>query len=403
MVIGMILDNEFTGDMRVENEVISLMQAGHQVIVLCFNFGNKAEKEEFHGAQIVRIAINTQYKNKMKGLTNTFIDPYTRYWSKQIVTFVKKYKIEVLHVHDLYLLGGAFKAVDKLKNKIPVVADLHENYPEALKYYKFSNTFPGNVLISIPKWERTEKKWVNRADYVITVIEEAVNRYENMGIDKNKISVVANYVNSDEFLNAEMNTQLIARFKDDFVVSYLGGFDTHRGLESVIRAVPLLTKAIPNYKLVLVGAGRNENDLKELAASLGVSTSISFEGWQKPKNLPSYITASDICLIPHLKTGHTDNTIPHKLFQYMLLGKPVISTDCDPLERIVQATQSGLVFSSNNEKELAQCILSIHGDKDKAEHMGQNGIAAVKNTYNWENTAKALVQLYAGIATKMSV
>lgn len=397
MTIGMILDNEFTGDMRVENEVISLVRAGYKVIVLCFNYGKKEPFENYHGGQIVRVAINAKYKDKMKGLTNTFIDPYSRYWGKQIYSFVKKYDIDVLHVHDLVLLGGAFQAVKKLKNKIPVVSDLHENYPEALKYYKFSNTFPGNILISVPKWERTEVKWTQQADYIITVIEEAVSRYEKLGINKNKITVVANYVNSDEFLNAQNEPSILEKFKDQFVISYLGGFDTHRGLESVIKAIPFVKESIPNFKLVLVGAGRNLEDLKRLARELNVEDQVAFEGWQLPSTLPSYITASNLCLIPHLKTGHTDNTIPHKLFQYMLLGKPVLSTNCDPLKRIIEETNSGLIFKSNDEKDLAKKIKQAYGNPEETNQMGSNGVKAVKEIYNWENTAKNLVQLYQKI------
>ena len=54
MRIGMILDNEFSGDLRVENEVTSLQNAGHQVFVLCLNYGRKKNYEEFNGAKIVR-------------------------------------------------------------------------------------------------------------------------------------------------------------------------------------------------------------------------------------------------------------------------------------------------------------------------------------------------------------
>lgn len=397
MTIGMILDNEFTGDMRVENEVISLVEAGHQVYVLCFNYGKKEPFEDYHGGQIIRVSINPKYKDKMKGLTNTFFDPYTRYWAKQIISYVKKYKIEALHVHDLVLLGGAIKAVKKLDNRIPIVSDLHENYPEALKYYKFSNTFPGNILISVPKWERTEIKWIEQADHIITVIEEAVTRYEKLGVDKNKITVVANYVNSDEFLNAKTDHAILEKFKGQFVISYLGGFDTHRGLESVIKAVPLVKSEIPNFKLVLVGAGRNFEDLKQLTQSLNVEEQVVFEGWQSPSTLPTYISASSLCLIPHLKTGHTDNTIPHKLFQYMLLGKPVLSTNCDPLERIIKETNSGLIFTSNDEKELAKQIIFAYNNHEATKQMGENGIKAVKETYNWENTAKNLIDLYKKI------
>jgi hypothetical protein len=51
MNIGMVLDNEFTGDLRVENEVQALRRGGFNVFVLCLNFGNKPSIEEYHGAK----------------------------------------------------------------------------------------------------------------------------------------------------------------------------------------------------------------------------------------------------------------------------------------------------------------------------------------------------------------
>ncbi len=394
MNIGMILDNEFTGDMRVENEVFSLSEAGFNVYVLCFNHGGKPNKENFHGAQIIRLDISIFRKNKMKGFANTMVDFYTWYWAKKIKKFVEECKIDVLHVHDLYLLGGAFRANKKLAKKLKIVGDLHENYASALKYYKFSNSFPGKYIISIPKWEKTEVKWTNEADHIITVIEEAKNRYIELGVPDKNITVVSNYVNSDFFLSAYTDGDMRNKFDDKFVLSYIGGLDTHRGLEAVIKSLLIIKQKIPNAILVIVGAGRNESDLVELAATLGVTDMVSFEGWQDSKKLPLYCEISDICLIPHLKTEHTDNTIPHKLFQYMLLGKAIITSDCVPLSRILKETKSGLTFVSNDEHNLAEKIIQLYNDSALIKEMGENGKKAVENKYNWNNTAVSLINLY---------
>ena len=152
----MLLDNEFTGDMRVENEVISLSEAGFNITVLCLNHGEKKETESYHGAQIIRISISMFRKNKMKGLTNTPFEFWENFWWKKIKQLAKKQDIHFIHAHDLYMLRPALKARRKLKTKPKVVADLHENYPEALKNYKYTQSFPGKYIISIPKWEKSE-------------------------------------------------------------------------------------------------------------------------------------------------------------------------------------------------------------------------------------------------------
>lgn len=394
----MILDNELTGDVRVENEIVALRKANYDVFVLCLNYGQKPAYEEFFGAKIFRIPLSLFAKNKLKGLNETIFNFYPRFWTYHIRKFISKNKLDVLHVHDLWMLGAAFRANKKFK--LPVVADLHENFVHALNYYKYANTFPGNILISKKRWARKEKVWTNKADFIITVIEEAVDRYKKLGNDENKIFVVPNYLNIENFNSDKIFDEIANKFNNNFTLTYIGGFDVHRGIETIINAIPILVPKIENLKVVLVGTGSNFNDLKNLAQKIGVSSYVSFEGWQTTSKLPSYIYASDVCLIPHLKSTHTDNTIPHKLFQYMSLGKPVVSTNCKPLERILTETNSGLIYPSGNQEELAERIIELFNKPELREKLGKNGQTAVKNKYNWEQASKQLVKLYSQIEAR---
>ena len=296
----MILDNELTGDLRVENEVSALQNAGHYVSILCLNYGKKKPYEEFKNAKVFRISMSLFIKKKLKGLNNTVLNFYPLFWSIHIKKFIKQNDIQVLHTHDLWMLESVYKANKKFN--LPVVADLHENFVHALNHYKYANTFPGNFIISKKRWKNSEIKWTKKANYIITVIEEAVKRYRSLGVDEDKIFVVANYVNLDSFLASTIDKSLLDKFKDKFTLTYVGGFDSHRGLECVIKSVPQLIKTIKNFKLVLVGSGSNYDDLVTLANSLNIRDYISFEGWQPNSKLSSYIKASNLCIIPHLKT-----------------------------------------------------------------------------------------------------
>lgn len=397
MKIGMLLDNEFYGDLRVENEVESLAADGHEVFVLCYTHSSKVGLiEDFRGAKIIKFPISKLKKNKYKGLINTPFDLHTSMWAGRISAFLTKYDIQALHAHDLYLLPAAIKARKKHPN-VKLIADLHENYPEALKHYRFAQTFPGNLIISVPKWEASEKKWIKEVDYLITVIEEGKSRYELLGAESNKVKVVANYVNSDAYLEKELDQELVDKYKDYYTVTYIGGFDIHRGLESVIKSIPMIIGKVPNFKLVLIGNGINYNDLVDLSVELGVEDYVAFEGFQPSSLGASYLFGSDATIIPHLKTGHTDNTIPHKLFQYMLLNKPVLTSNCDPLARIVNETDCGIVFESNNEKDLAAAIIRLHSNSEIAKKMGDNGKQAVEKKYNWETTSVELLNLYKSL------
>lgn len=400
MKIGMILDKEFYGDLRVENEVQALSKAGHKVFVYCFSFNGNAKVDDFNGAKIIHIPVSKKFIYKLRGLINTAFNFYPYYVVNLIKKYLIQHKIDVLHIHDLYL----FEIGIILKRKYPkliLVGDLHENYVEGLKHYKFSNTFPGKYLISIKKWEKKEIEWCNKYDYLITVIEEAVDRYASLGIPKNKFSVVSNYVNLNSFNVAEFDETILTKFDKYKTLIYVGGFDIHRGLESVINAVPLMIKKISEFKLVLVGDGANLNSLKELSQKLKIENYISFEGWQHHLKLPSYIKAANVCLIPHLKTQHTDNTIPHKLFHYMLLKKPVLASNCKPIERILKDANAGEIYKSSDSNDLAEKTITIFNNENLLKQYGENGYKAVIEKYNWNETSKNLINLYKKVQTDL--
>ena len=396
MNVGMILDKEFYGDLRVENEVQALSSAGYNVFVYCFTFDGKYKEDDYYGARILHLPVSKKIIYKLKGLTNTIFNFYPNYLLRLLKDYIISSKIDVLHIHDLHLFQVGLK-LKYLFPQILLVGDLHENYVEGLKHYKFANKFPGKLLISIKKWEASEVEWCKNFDYLITVIEEAVERYASLGIPSSKMYVVSNYVNTKTYIVYKKYEMILKKYAQFKTITYVGGFDIHRGLESFIRSIPIINKQIKNLKIILLGTGSNLNEIKSLAKELNVIRNISFEGWQSPDVVSTYIQASDICIIPHLKTGHTDNTIPHKLFQYMFLKKPVLASNCIPIERIINEVKCGLIYKSNDSDDLAQKAIELfnHSEINK---MGENGYNAVITKYNWSETSKNLIDLYSRIS-----
>ena len=154
MNIGMLLDKEFYGDMRVENEVRSLAEAGFQVYVYCFTFDGNYKEDDYFGATIINIPVSRKHTRRLRALVNTFFNYYPNYLVNLLNKKIVDHSIDVLHIHDLYLFEFGLLLKEKYNNLI-LVGDLHENYVEGLKHYKFANSFPGNLLISINKWGKS--------------------------------------------------------------------------------------------------------------------------------------------------------------------------------------------------------------------------------------------------------
>lgn len=392
--IGMLLDVEFPPDLRVENEMRSLAAAGYDVHLLCYDFsGTKPPTEIFdENIAVHRFQISKNFHNKFNVVALSF-PIYFHFWTKQAAKFVEQQNIDVIHVHDLRLA----EVGRRIKNKfnIPYVLDLHENYPAALKVYAFSNTLLGRLLVSIKQWERCEQRQVGFATFIVSVIEEMKERILSLSVSDDRIFVVPNYINMDSFdvktipVNLKKNT-------DEISLIYSGGFDLHRGLETLLEAMKIIQTQQANIRLHLVGAGRTEVSLREKAGSEHIHN-VEFYGWQKERAIPSFIVKCDIGVIPHLKNEQTDFTIPHKLFHYMYKRKPVLVSDCAPLKRIVKKSNAGLVFQSGNAEDLADKIMQLAQNSEQRKLFGENGHNAIMREFNWEKSAEQLIQLYQRI------
>lgn len=393
----MLLDRTFPPDPRVANEARSLAAAGHEVHLLCLRHdASRAEREEWQGVQVHRMTIPRWFYRKFSAVSLDL--PFYR-WALRgpLRRMVVREGIDLLHTHDLPMvaLGVAIARA----HQIPIVADLHENWPAALRTYGYTQRFPGRVLISPARWERHEREILRRVDHVITVIEEAAERVADLGIPTDRIEVIRNTVAIDEFKGFPHDGSIESGLSGRFVLSYLGGFERHRGIETVVAAMPALRARMPGCILLLVGGGSTEGALRRLAGELGILDAVRFEGWQPFEKFPSYIRASSVCLIPHLKNDHTDTTIPHKLFHYMLLERPVVTTDCRPLKRIVEETGAGLVVPSGDSAAMAEAIAGLGGPSRRAA-MGEAGRRAVEDRYNWSRDAENLVALYERIVSR---
>ena len=105
--------------------------------------------------------------------------------------------------------------------------------------------------------------------------------------------------------------------------------------------------------------------------------------------------SANVALIPHIKSGHTDNTIQHKIFQYMYAEIPMVVSNCDPLVRIVNETGSGVSYRYDRPEELADIIANFHAHPELLNNYIQKGRQAVIDKYNWGVDGAKLVAMYA--------
>ncbi len=403
--IGMVLNGYYPSDIRVRKEAESLATQ-FNVFVLCVKNKNEVESEIVNGVHVKRLI---SYKSfTQKGIIDIivavrFIHPF---FKNQLDSYIKTNGIDILHVHDLPLAKTAYLSAKK--HAIKIIIDLHENYPEALKTWfswrkSFAIRLKNKLFFSYKRWANYEKNILPKFDKIIAVADEMKERLiTKHQIESSKIIVITNSEKKEfakEFIiNKQQNSILDS---NRYNIVYVGGIGPHRGIQTAIKGMKHLYKEIPNVLLSIVGPGHKDviAHLKQLVTDDSVENIVQFLGKQPFQHIPQIMQTSDINIIPHEKNEHTDSAIPHKLFQILMSGKPLLVSDCRSFQRVIATNEIGYLFRAGDPLDFAKKIIEIYKNNSLSKKRSAKGKKlCLHGELNWETTATKLIELYKNMS-----
>jgi len=379
----------FPSDIRVQKEAKALLSRGYRVYLLS---GSPEESPQFQvvkGINVCGIKLLWSRPLLLSILLNHIALPF------HLIRRINKHRIPIVHVHDLhYALIATF--IGRILSR-KVIYDAHEDYVGMIMGYLQRKGLLRKIYFTIflCYYIFSERIVCRLARRIIVVVEENKNRLIKLNVPEDKVVVVSNTPDVNKLRKLSISSTGKRR---KIVISYVGGMSYLRGLDTLIKALPLVIKKNPETHLLLVGDGEaTVTELVKMSKKLGIEKHVTFTGWVSFDRAMKYMQESDIGVIPHRSVPHTNNTVPHKLFQYMFYKKPVIVSDVKPLKRIVSETGCGLVFRAGNHEELAERLLEAINDASKRKEMGEKGRRAVETRYNWDTEQKKLLLIYEKI------
>jgi len=389
--ILMISQAAFPPDIRLEKEIKSLSEAGYKILIICNQY-NKELNPTFEYCEIKRVnaVFNSAILNRIINFP-IFFNP--RYLLK-IYKAILEFKPDFIHAHDLPMVPVALM-FNKLF-RLPVIFDMHENYPEALKAFQKKGVI--NFLLKNYKAAKLlEKFCIKKSDAIITVVEENSERLIKQGVDSEKIYLVSNTVDLDTFATEPIDENIIEKYRNKIVLLYAGYVTPERGLDVVVRGMSFLKEKLTSAKLLIIGNGISVPTLKKLISELSLNDFVEFIEWPGHDKLSSYFKVARIFISPQPQCEFWDTTIPHKLFEYMSKSKPVLAADSKAIKRVIEETNSGMTYETGNPENFSTKVLEILSSNIP---FGENGLKAVKKIYNWEKDSKVLIKLYKDFAVK---
>ncbi len=172
-----------------------------------------------------------------------------------------------------------------------------------------------------------ERRTLKMADMVLTISDKLRDYVIKMGAPPERTKVLKVGVNVELFSPTSGGHNIRKQYnlrEHDIGLLFIGRLYRFSGLKEV--ALQLTEAEDHNLKLLIVGDGELYAELQNLRERPELQNKVILIGKKPYHELPFFIAASDICLLPFHNTGVTRDIIPTKMYEYMAMGKPVIST-----------------------------------------------------------------------------
>ncbi|WP_066633881.1 glycosyltransferase [Desulfolucanica intricata] len=291
---------------------------------------------------------------------------------------VRDYRPDLVHTHGVRanLLGRlAARRAGVRKIVTTVHSLLVQDYPDF--FSRLANTW-------------TELLTRGLTDHFIAVSRELKNALVKDGLPENKISVIYNGLDLDKFkprLPAGSYRKRLGCGPQVPLVAIVARLHAVKGHKIFLQAVDKVLEAVPEARFLVVGAGPDEIQLKELTGRLGLESVVNFLGFVE--DVPDLMADLDLLVIPSLWEGFGLTAI-----EAMTVGVPVVASDVGGLPEVVRAGETGILVPPRDPAALAKAIIWVLKHREEAGRMAARGAEVVRSEFSSEVMARKTGELY---------
>ena len=237
--------------------------------------------------------------------------------------------------------------------------------------------------------------WVfSRANHILCVSGILADEAQQRGANAERVHVLPNAIDRNRFRSLQPGQSLRARLglEGSIVIGHVGLFHLWDRLDILLEVVRSIRDRHPEAKVLLVGDGPEMKNLKQTASRLGMESAVIFSGAVPRDDVPAYIDATDICVLPDSNAFGS----PIALFEFMAMGKPCVVPDLGPMRDVIDDHVTGFLFPHADYSALGNVLLRLVEDPALRNQVGARARLAVFKRHTWAANARFIVQLAAG-------
>ncbi|HID28004.1 MAG TPA: glycosyltransferase family 4 protein [Methanosarcinales archaeon] len=309
----------------------------------------------------------TNWKKKLHYWTQREILAYSKRAYKYIKKLMQIKKYDVTHAF-FGIPSGAIAYL--FKKEIPYVVSLRgSDVPGFNKRFSLQYVFLKPIIKKI--WSEASAVISNSAGLKQLALKTSPNQ---------EIGIIYNGVDINKFKPIEEKNNEI------FTILCVARLIERKGIDYLINAIPLVLEKQRDVRLILVGEGNLENELKKLCKDLDLEEYVLFKGRVEHDDLPDLYSSSDVFVLPSKNEGMSNTVL-----EAMASGLPIITTDTGGTQELIK--DNGIVVHVEDSKTIASAILHLADDYSLCKTMGTIS-RKIADGLSWKKVAENYLEIY---------
>lgn len=316
----------------------------------------------------------------------------------RLIEIVQSIKPDILHAHS-----PALNAIPALrtarKSGIPVVYEVRAFWEDAAVDHGTSREWGMRYRLT----RGLENHALRHVDAVTTICEGLRNDMIRRGIAPEKITTIPNAVDIEQFASTRPADELLGEqlgLRHKQVIGFIGSFYAYEGLDILLRALPLMLPNHPDLRVLLVGGGPQETQLRQLASRLGIEDRVIFTGRVPHDQVQYYYDLIDVLVYPRLSMRLTDLVTPLKPLEAMAQGRVLAASDVGGHRELIRDDHNGILFKSGDPCSLAEKVGALLNAPQRWAELRRAGREFVETERNWQKSVAKYQQIYNSILAK---
>jgi glycosyltransferase involved in cell wall biosynthesis len=340
------------------------------------DYRNKLHETLYDGKmEVYRLRLMDEGRNAVARAFRYLISCLKQFWKGAFSKEARK--CDVLFVFSTPPIQGAMAGIVKKFNKMPLVYNLQDIFPDSLAGTGLAKK--GGLLWKIGRV--IENFTYRNADKIIVISEDFKRNIMAKGVPEDKIIVVYNWVDEEAVVDVPRSeNKLFAKYNlnpSKFYVTYNGNIGLTQNMDLLLEVAKSL-EANEDIHFVLVGNGAYLEQVKQIIKDRNVRN-VTLLPFQPYEDISYVFSLGDVSLVIS-KPGVGANSVPSKTWSIMSASRPVLANfDENELKSVVEKNNCGIFTKAGDKVAFTDAIIKLYNDRELCKEMGQNGRQFVMN------------------------